>query len=68
MGWARLRVAAASRNCLPFFTAARPSYISNLFTPNAAPRLAVQRFSCGWTSQNSPLRRRHPATTFQHDH
>lgn len=29
----------------------RPSYISNLFTPNAAPRLAVQQFSCGRTRQ-----------------
>ena len=44
----------------------RPSHISNPFTPNAAPRLAVQRFSCGRTCRNFPLRGRHPAISFQH--
>src|SRR5471032_1781240 len=44
----------------------RPSYISNLYTPNAAPRLAVQRFSCGRTCRNSPLRGRHPVVGFLH--
>jgi hypothetical protein len=46
MGWARLRAAAASRIFIPLRTAA-PSEADqqSFFTPNAALRLAVQRFS-----------------------
>jgi hypothetical protein len=43
MGWARLRVAAASRNCLPFFTAApSESYQQSFYAKRCtAPRRAA---------------------------